>query len=76
MWEIIIGTVVGTGIGLSFHIWHAWYKQFKKKKQYKRSLEKELFRKEIENIVLNYIKQLQTDGKDGNTVRTEKKTKT
>lgn len=75
MWGIIIATITGTGIGLSAHVFHAWYKQRKKIKQQKRRLEKELFRKDIENMVLNYLKQLQKDDKNGNTTSTKETSK-
>jgi hypothetical protein len=67
MWEIIIATITGTGIGLSVHIFHSWYKTYVLRKNKKRQ---EL----IESIVLGYLKQLQTNEHTNGKTKSTKKT--
>ena len=69
MWTSIITTITGMGIGLSVQAFIAWRKSYLSKKQSNKKLI-------IESIVLNYIKQLQKNGKsDGNIAQTKKTSK-
>ena len=68
MWQIIIATITGTGIGLSVHIFYHWYKHYKSNQKLKQQ-------KHIESIVIVFLKQLQTDEQDGNITRSETQSK-
>lgn len=68
MWGIIIATVTGTGIGLSFHIFHHWYKHYKTNKKINQQ-------KLIESTVIEFLKQLQTNEQPNGDTTTDKKEK-
>lgn len=65
MWDIIIATITGTGIGLSVHIFHAWLKHYLAKKRIER-------KKLVESIVLDYLKQLQKNEKPNGDIKPNK----
>lgn len=67
MWELIIATITGTGIGLSVHIFHSWYKTY----VFKRNKKRQEF---IESIVLGYLKQLQKNDNTNGDIKSKKKT--
>ena len=65
MWQLTIATITGTGIGLSVHIFYHWYKHYKSNQKLKQQ-------KHIESIVIDFLKQLQTDEQNGKTTRIQK----
>ena len=65
MWQLTIATITGTGIGLSVHIFYHWYKHYKLNQKLKQQ-------KHIESIVIDFLKQLQTDEQNGKPTQAQK----